>query len=402
MTDVTRMLTLKGAKHTDVNTFTNTPGTTRIIDPESHGFYPRDYTRLERKLSSTDNRRFAATIGPKKLDPLNLGVRLRGVNGNTGGALVASSSLEVGEMFDSFFGANAVVPAGASTTATGGNGATPNITVTSGAGFANGDMILVATSLGFIAREVVSGGGTGTLVVDRTFSGTVTNGGTAFRGVRWSINRAVHKHVPMYFNSEGEDWAVDWFGCFGESLLLDFKQGDVVKAGMTWRPNNWAPATEANPSFTGGVAGSEIVAIAANFYIANFSALVADLKLSFKNNVVAREAFQGANGYHGYEIVDKDDVKVSGSIYVGDVTTLGELLYNSGATPPSVKTLQSVNTVYDCAIEVAAGAGQSFYCRLPALEFRGDIVDKGGLAAFQFEGYAVEPASGSPCRFSLF
>ncbi len=405
MTDVTRMLSLKYAKHTDANTFSNTPGTLRIIEPEdAAAFYPSEVQRLERKLASPDNRRFPHRPGPKKLDVRSLKMRLRGVNNNDGGALVAQSATEHGEMWDTFFGANATVPSGAATTVTGGNGATPNVTVTSGAGFANGDGILFATSasapFGYIAREVVSGGGTTTLVVDRTFSGTPV--GTAYRAVRHVLSRSTHKHVHGFFSAEGENWRCDYFGCIAESLELDMKEGDVVRCTMGWRPMDWGEVDEANPAYVGATAGAEILAINSAFYLGSTEYLVKGLKLNAQNVVAPRDCVNGVNGVHGYEIVDKDEVLLTGQIYVGDNGgSIGELVYDAGS--PTVKALQSPTSApaptFDVAIELAnGGPGQSLYIRMPALDLRGEIKDSNGLAVFDFQGYACEPSSGSPLR----
>lgn len=408
MTDVTRMLSLQVAKHTDANTFSNTPGTLRVVEPEEANFYPSDVERLERKLYSVDNRRYAHTPGPKKLEPRNLKYRLRGVASNDGGALVASSATEQGEMWDSHFGASATVPSGAATTVTGGNGATPNVTVTSGAGFANGDMILFATAasapFGYVARQVISGGGTTTLVVDRPYSGTPT--GTAYRCVRHSLSRSTHKHTHLYARAEGEDWRCDYFGMISESLELDMKEGDVVRCTQSWRPMDWSPQTEANPSYAAAGAGSEIVSFNGAFYIASVEFLTKSLKLSAQNVIAARGCVNGVNGVHGYEVIDKGEAVISGQIYVGDNGgSIGELVYASGT--PTVKALQAPTTspapTFDCAIELSnGGPGQSMYIRAPALDIRGQLVDSGGLLVFDFKGYATEPSSGSPLFIGVF
>jgi hypothetical protein len=418
MTGVNRILTLQYGKHANVADVSTAPVTFRNVDLLEGDFLPRTADAIERPLASTDGRRFPATVGKKLLDPLPCSLRLRGFNGNSGGAITAANiaaGLDTSDMFDSLFGADVAAIVGAAPTVAG--GASPNLTASSGV-IANGDMVVFQTSTGTFAREVVSGGGTANLVLDRAYTGTPVAASTIFRAPgRWNWSTSITAHKHLGFRAEGQDWRVDYLGCMADGFEIDFKEGEALKLSSSWMPTDWSQATEANPSYSAPGAGNEIVALNVGFYIGDAEFLAKDLKLSAKLGTIPRPCANGPNGVYGYLCPDKTGVSITGGLYVGDnPSSLGELQYAAGS--PSARDLQhgSSSGVYvpgtfkqtrDIAIEIAsvisaAAVGPSVYLRAPAADFRGRLVDEGGLLVFRFEAFCTAPATGGAMRLGIF
>lgn len=395
MTELSRLLSLKFGVHTSAQDLSSTPASMRVIEPMSQDFYPRDKKRIERNLFSADNRRFTSRVGPDDLSAMPLALPLRGVNGNTGGALTFQGNMEACDLLDVMFGAAAGALVGAAPTIAG--GVTPNLTASSGV-VNTGDMVLFNTTSGWYMREVVSGGTTVNLVLDRAYPGTVVSASTIFRSARWNVNAAIHSHIHGFFRAEWEDLRVEYPGCMAESLDLDFAEGNVVNMSTSWLPNDVQPAIDAALSYVGATAGQDIVNINAEFYIGDTEFLASSLKFSLKNALKARSCVNGVNGVHGYISSNKDDCVLSGSIYVGPNTgSIGEIQYDAGT--PSFRDLIESSTTKDIALQVGGLPGEALYLRLPAAEIRGRMADNDGSVMFNFEAFAT---GASPARLGVF
>lgn len=400
---ISRVVEIRAGKHASAADFSSTPGSLIALEPDSHGFMPPDRRRIRRSFASLDNRRLADIVGPVDLAPCALVVPVRGASVSAGAAFDPETATELGVLFDCVFGAASVDPASTGTTATGGNGATPNITVTSGTNYVDGMAILFDTDTGTFAREIVSGGGTGTLVLDRTYTGTPT--GTVHRLAHWDATPANSEHVHAYFDVEGEDWRRIYAGCMS-SLDLDMKEADVVKASFSWLPTNVTDSADANPSHTAPTAGSYIVNVNGDLRIGNASFLARDLKFSLGASPVARPSIQGPQGVSGYVVPNLDECKLTGRFYLGDnASSLGEIVDDSGT--PSLDSLQGGNTVgalpttRDVAVQIGTIAGACLYLRIRAAEFRAKIVDVDGQPCVDFTAYATRPTTGAIATLHL-
>lgn len=402
--EVTRILELKFGKHASVSDWTASPSTLRVIQPESASIYPRDTRRLERNLGSPDNREFASLIGPQDLSPFSVTQLMRGVSGNVGAAFTPQTTMEQADMLDVIFGATASGPTStACTVAAAGHTPASGIIVVVGTSIANGEMILFSVTSGadFIAREVVSGGGTTTLTLDRAYVGTPTTGSTVLRAARWNVDPTIHDRVHGGFTAEGEDWFQSILGCMCESFELQMTEGEIVRMVTSWAPTSFAPAAAGSPSFTAPTFGSEIVAVNSALWIAGVEYLVQGLNFKLSNSLRPRMTPAGANGQLGYVVKRISDVVLSGMFYAGtNAGSIGEMQYNAGT--PSFRNLTESATVQDIAVQIGLSTGAALYLRLPACEVHAVGADSDGLLMWQFTATARKPSSGSACRLGVF
>lgn len=407
MSDLSRMLLVQAAKHTSSTAFAASEiGTLFFLECEAIDALPRDTVRIERNLYRGDNKEYASIRGPKSLDPISMTIPVRGVSGNTGTAAFASATTtELGQLFESVFGAAATDPSGSGESATGGTGSSSQVTLASGANYANNGGILFANTDGTVfARQIVSGGGTGTLTLDRDFTGTAATS-TVVRGARYTVTSSTSMHTPMFFRVEGENHRRDYVACYS-SLDLDFTEGQAVKASFSWMPTDWSDNAEANPSFSAPTAGSYIVNIGGLFYIGDSAFLLKDAKLSLGCEYVPRTTITGANGIHGHICVRKRPV-LTGRMYLGTNASFGEIADSSGT--PSLNSMQALDvaagvapTTRDISLQVGSLGSQAMYVRIPAAEFSARVVDDGGVEMIEFSARATRPSSGNLLDLFLF
>lgn len=409
MSDLARMLSVVFAKQSSATVFDAASiGTAFSLEPESCEVMPRDTVRLERNLVRGDNQEYASVIGPKALDPIAMTLLMRGVSGNTGtSAFASATTTEIGQLLDCIIAA-AVDPSGAGSTATA--GATPNLTMTSGANYANGDGVLFATSTGTWAREIVSGGGTSTLVLDRAYTGTVSNPTTILRGAHWLLTPATSMKTHGFIRAKGEHWERSYAGCMS-SLDLDFSEGQVVKASMSWQPTDWTDTT-VGTAFSAPTAGSHIVNIGATFMIGDTAFLLKGAKLTLGYTISPRTTVVGPNGIQGY-VVTREQPVLTGSLYVGSNSSFGEINDSSG-TPRINSLTQTTNdsgtaitagtaaATYDISLQVGTAGSQAMYLRMPAAEFSGKVAQDNGVEVINFSAKATRPSSGSALRLFLY
>ena len=392
--------------HSNVADHTSTPGTLGVVECMSaEGLLPRQNVPIERDLMAADGGRYPAIVGVQDLSPITLKTMFRGVNSNTGGAVSDwEAKMEQGYMLASFFGAVGDPTASAAPTISG--VASTTLTVSSNV-LADKDIILIpcsaATGTAEI-RQVVSGGGTTSPVVDRTLQGTFTNGGTVVRLARYQVDTSITQHAPSYIEGEWVD-AADigraYFGCVPESLELDFPSGDMVSMQTVWQPNSWTDLAAANPTYAAPTTGSAIVVADARFMIANAEFLLENAKLSIKHTLRYRAATTGQNGRLGAVIRRKHDIVLSGRMFVGDnASSLGEVQDDSGTPTLSAlledaSTVGGLRTTRDISLQVGTVAGSCMYLRIPAADFRGQVSSVDGVTMYDFTAIATRPASGS-------
>ncbi len=400
--EIDRILDLRFGKHSSAASFTATPGTLRRLNPETCDFRPKDHRRLERVLKSADNKRFSGVIGPSDLSAHQLSMMLRGTSSPGGAAFTPQSTMDCADVLDVVVGSASPGPVGVACTAVaaGSDGATKTL-VLSGTSYANGDMLLFSTDVGVFLREVVSGGGTTTVVLDRIFTGTVVNGGAVARAARWNHDPTVHDHVHGGFSVEAENWKQLVLGCMAESMEITFAEGEVAMLTTSWLPTVLTPDVDGSLSFTAPTAGQEIVCVNGAFWIGDVQYLTENMVLRWNNRLRPRRTPQGANGVLGYVVVEQDDVSLSGRIYAGSNSgSLGEMQYDAGT--PSFRDLTEGNTTRDIAFQIGTVAGAALYVRIPAADIRATAVESDGLTMWEVQAMATRPSSGSNCRIGIF
>ena len=151
MTDVSRLLTVRHALHSDSSTFTGTPGTLfplRCTDDVA-GLYPRNRVTLARNLRSQGGRRYTHAGGAQDVADITLATEFRGVDSNTGAAVAAwEAKMEQGLLLQSLFGAVAPATTGGAATiaASGHTPASGIVAFTAAANVQNGAVIAFAST----------------------------------------------------------------------------------------------------------------------------------------------------------------------------------------------------------------------------------------------------------------
>lgn len=398
---------LKFGLHSSTTDFTSTPGTVSTLNALSHGLRPRERSLIERPGFSADNRMLAPMNGVMDIGAFAVEMMFRGVSGNAGGAFTPQSSMEQARMLDSIFGTAAAAITGSAATVAGGS--TPGLTASSTV-VNDGDMILFQTSTGWFAREVVSGGGTVNLVLDRAYTGTPTNGSTIYRAARWNGAPATIMHTHGYFRAENlvDNWRRDAFGCCAESMSLACAEGDVVRMSSSWRPNDVQDVAETDPSYSGPTAGDGIPCAGSWLWLGDTAFLARGLRVEITNELAPRVTTQGTNGVLGYAVRNKR-YTVSGQLYIGANTgSIGEL-QDSAGTPSAVDLMASsasagsVRATYDLAVQLGARGTAALYARMPAASFsaRGEAGPE-GQSVLAFTATAVAPSAGAPFRLGVF
>lgn len=404
MTGQRRVFNLRFGKHASTSDFTSTPGTLHQLSPEGDpGFKPVGRMKLERGGVNAAGRFLSPLAGPNMLGDHQLEQILSGISGNAGGALDAAAESEVGAILDVITGTAAVNPSSTATTATGGS--TTSVTVTSGVNISNGVGILFSNGTDTVAREVVSGGGSGTLTIDRNSGGTPT--GTIIRSSYWTINPAISMHTHGYFAGEGEDYERLFFGCMGTGKITA-AMNDYCKLVTSWKPNNITDSPEDDPTFTAHTTGQAIVAVASTMYLGNTAYTFKDLEIDFGGTIVARQAHNGTHGVHGYAVFDKKP-KIRGKFYLGAISALLE--HDDSASSPlnttigqgTDKSVGAALTTFDVGIQIGTLATGCAYFRAPLAAFtKYDPISIDGMEGFDFELTCYGPTTGTPLHIHLF
>jgi hypothetical protein len=335
---------------------------------------------------------------------------LRGPSGNAGGAITSATATEVGDVLDTVLGA-ATDPSGAATTATGGTGATPNVTVASGTNVANGVVCAFLTDgvTAPIVRQVESGGGTGTLVLDRTYTGTVTAGGVFYRGPRWSVAPATHELTHSFLRGEADNRMREFFGCMA-ALKIDLAVGQYARLMADFNYTDVQDAAEANPTFTGPTSGNAVVTSNNKLFIGNDQFMALDLAVDFGGAVKPRVANSGPHGVQGYTVERAGDnplPKITGKMYLGTNSTLGEVAdsantFRSNYAQGWDKSAGENSTSWDIALQAGNVIGGIAYFRARAGVFTGwEEISIDGKDGVQFEITCFDPSSGAPLDISL-
>lgn len=405
------LLYLKFGKYSSATDYSSTAPTLVDMLPDGgrDSFGSRSPIVLARDPSHPSNRRFPGVRGPTDLSkPVTPEFIVHGLSGNNGGAITPSAATDLSQMLDVLFGIASVDPAGAATTVTGGTGSTPNLTVASGAGIPNGMVVGFSTDAdGFIMRQVRSGGGTGTLVLDRTYSGTPS--GTVIRLARWVFDPSVLQHAHGYFRAEWANWRRDFWAALGTGRF-DLTNGQYVKLLTSWMFSGCDDVAEANPTFTEQTRGSALVSTNAAFYIGNAQLFATDISVEIGGDVRARPSFDGTNGVKGYASFKGPGTprpKIACKLYRG--TGTGEVADSTGT--PSLNTLQgtgldlgAAKTALDIAVAVGrAAAGLGYWVMRGAECVKADDIEVDGYQMIdcEFLGNSASPSSYYPLEFHL-
>ncbi len=414
---ISRIRSVQMGLHASTTDFTVAPVSPLFKEPEVANVMPRDRVRHERETFRDDNQNYAEILGGKQLEALNIDLKLRGFSANTGAVLDSQTQTEVGPLLTAICGSAATEPASTATTVTGDTGASSTITVASGTNVVNGAGVLFDTTVSSVSikncREVVSGGGTGTLVLDRDHADGAPGGDNVlYRGTRWDFTPSVSKHTHVGIIAEGEDWYRYYNGCMS-NLVLKVEPGMPVTFSTSWMPTGWSDAAEVNPTFTAPTAGAYVMGVNSSLWIGDDKVLLKSCELDFGHVITPRPCINGTDGVHGYLVTRKSPV-LKGRLYFGvGGLSFGELADSTGnislnkiqgltTSAAAAATAGTVASTYDVALQVGDSPTQAMYVRMAAATFRGRLVEENGIECCDFECHARRPSSGAPVRLFLF
>jgi hypothetical protein len=399
MTDISRLLTLRHALHTNATTFTGTPGTLlplQVTD-EASSFLPRQRTPIDRSLRSLSGRRFPHIRGAQDVADLTVATEFKGVNANTGAAVTDwEAKMEQGYLLASLFGAVAPATTGAAPTiaAAGHTPASGIVAFTAAANVQNGAVIGFATASGFQVGRVASGGGaaTTTVTLDHPYSGTPTTSATVFRFGVYSVSDSVTSHVHAFFAAEGENWRRDYFGCAPMSMNLSIPNTGALAMSSVFSPSTWADVAEANPAYADPTAGNPIVNDGGIFRLDGTEFLLRNASITYNCGTAIRETATKANGRLGgvCGTGEGKSFMIEGELYISDTATLGELVDNAGS--PTLSALLGsdvaagqVSTAREVSLQVGTEAGGCVYALLPTADFRASVQTSGAFPVLRFQ-----------------
>ncbi len=394
MADIGRLLSLTAGLNASLNLFDSAPGSFLPLLPRSSvpSLLPRGRTPIERPIVTVDGRRLPRIHGARDIGAIEMPLEFKGANNNTGGAVATwEDKLEAGVLLASLFGAVATATVGAAPTVAGGSGTA--LTASSTA-LANLDIVLVPTSAGGEIRQVVSGGGTTSLVLNAALVGTPTNAATIIRLGRYAHSPSTTNHKHVWFNAEWENARRRYRDCAPSAFSLTIPNTGLVEFDSTWMPNDYDDTAEANPAFVSPTAGSPIVSGGNTFIVAAKSLMLRSAKLTVGLGLAMRETSTGANGVKGGVCADKTAVMLEGECYVGDdVGTIGELVDDSGT--PSLDDILGTDaalgaaiTTRDVMLQVGTVPGACMFIRLPEADIRGQVVEGGAFNVLKFSAMA--------------
>jgi hypothetical protein len=394
MTDVSRLLTVRHALHSDSSTFTGTPGTLfplRCTDDVA-GLYPRNRVALARNLRSIGGRRYTHARGAQDVADITLATEFRGVDSNSGGAVAAwEAKMEQGLLLQSMFGAVAPATVGvAPTVAASGHTPASGILAVVGTTTANGQVIAFASTTGLQMGRILSGGGTTALTLDHPYTGTPTTGATVFRMAVYTVSDSVTHHVHAFLTGEGESWRRDYFGCAPMSMALSLASGQIVGMSSVFSPTSWSDVAEADPAHAEPTAGSPIVADRVRLLIDGVEYFASNLSINYNNATQIRDVDTiGGNGRLGgvCGAGDGKSFTIEGEVLIGATSpALSGELTDAAMVPllGSDVNAGAVSTVREVALLVGSDVGAIMYALLPTADFVASTAVVNGLSRMRF------------------
>lgn len=427
MSELNKIMTVRAGKQASAVSFPigTVPGTLPFLDDLVDAqLLPRGTERIERDTYREDNEDATSVVGVKELDDIGLTLLARGVSGNAGGALARLTDTPYGHLFDSIMGTG-TDKAEVATAITGDTGASGIITVTTGTGHVDGGGVLFMDGNGdYVAREIVSGGGTGTLTLDRDHQdGAPGSDNIPYGSVHWSPLGLTSMHTPLYIRAEGANWCRDYGGCYGD-LTIEIDDKGCARFAMKWMPTDWRDTAEPNTAFSAPSAGNFVMGMGSRLWVDETESYMmkgGTLRLGY--TIEPRGTSFGVNGVHGY-IVRKKQPVFEATLYVG---TNGAMITNStgfGEVEDSNATALlcfskiaglvtkadgsvalpagSPAETHDIGIQIGARPKGTIYARMPAAELSGRFDVDNGVEVIKLMARARRPSSGAALRLHCF
>jgi len=373
---------------------THEPGSLTAICAEGNPEPRVAQTKLARNLRKGDMEMTARIQGPR-----DAGISFtteaygNGTEGADGVAAVAAESTD--ELFRAVMGQAGVAGTGDTVSASSGT----SLTV-AGTDIANGDFLLLtgATSGRKQVRQVVAGGGTTSLTLDRALTeddGTAEDAatGVAIAGVRWDLDNENQDQDTYFFDYEGKTDRHQILGAVCTALEIAVPSGgERVLLNWNFDGNDWErEGTLASPTVGTNSDGQVITAANAPLWIGNDQFMVRDMAITITRKANRKVTQFGENGYHGHATTGSE-VSITGTIYLGtdDLEAIA-----------SYKDTLNGNSTQDILIQIGRTSGRILAIRAQAADFSADKVSVDGLDAIQFTATASRFASPATTSLSV-
>lgn len=399
-------------KHASATDFTTSPVSFMHLLPERHTFTSPDTVRLRRAPSHPQNKGFAPLRGPIDMSQAyELEQILRGLSGNSGGAIDPELTTDVAQILDVAFGTDSVDPSGVVTTATGGTGASKILVVTEQARFPIGTVIMFTSSTGTFVRQVrarAASSGAGNLTLDRTFTGTVQSH-NVIRCARWKADPAIYEHTHGGFFVEYDNERRLYLGGLC-TARMDFSRGQYGKLITSWRFTDVQDIAEADPTFSEPTAGSALVRMNNKFWIGDDAYYSTDLSVDLGGSVVARSVDDSPHGVLGYLNFKGGDaarpklsVKLLRGVNTGEVAdSTGTLSRNKAQSWD--KALGDAQSTLDVAFQVGGAAAAFGYGVMSAATItsaKDAVIDGYKMLELELEATGPTDTNLAPFEFHL-
>lgn len=377
----------------------------------AHDFVPPGRIPLAQELVHPANAGFPPMAGPIDVSTIHKVEQiLRGLNGNTGAAIDPELTCDLAKILDTIAGTDSIDPAGAATTATGGNGAAKTLAVTEMARFPVGTVVRFTTTDAAVTtvwhrqvRARAAGSGAGNVTFDRIYSGTVDAGQTVIRAARWVFDPSVYEHVLGGFDVEV--FAKMRRGFYGgmAKAVLDFSTGREAKLITSWRFTDVVTIATASPTFAAPTTGNPIVRTNNAFYSGDTQYYSTGAKVDCGGNVVPRDVDAGPQGFLGFNVAKGEGnprPTISGTLLCGPAT--GEVA-DSGGGELTMQKGQAIDKnpgeaqrTHDIAFISGGPAGAFCYVVAPAAtRQKWTETTRNGYRVIDFELACVDTGSAS-------
>lgn len=292
------------ALHASATDWTTAPaaGDHKHLLLESHNLHSPDTLKVRRVADNPQNVGHPPFRGPVDVSKAyQLEMILRGLSGNSGGAIDPDSTTDCTRFLDALFGTASIDPAGAAATATGGTGASKILGVDEQARFPIGTVVRFTTDAGTFVRQVrarAGASGAGNLTLDRTFTGTVS-AATVVRAARWKDDPAVYEHTHLSLIAEYTGHLRRLFiGGMG-NWELNFargKEGRLIVSNL--RFTDIQDEANASPSYSAPTVGGAISRVGNKMWFGDDNYYATDIRVVGGGDVVGRGVDDSPQGQH--------------------------------------------------------------------------------------------------------
>jgi hypothetical protein len=387
-----RIRLLKTGKHASAQDITNDPVATYFLEPRNGFSITTDQETVERDLVRGDNENYSSLNGAKA-SGITFDLEARGLLNGAGDGVAAdyATNSQVGTLLDCICGAVGTNNTGQLSAAAGSSGTTIETDDTTAS---DGNAIMVAgVSSGVLqAREVVSGGGTTTLIVPRSLvddTGTVAAledaavSSVVYASSTWDLTPSNANHLHAWFEAEGDSFARKFFGCMSNAKLT-IDAGGLCLWGFEFQGTNWTDVA-GGLTFAAQNAGEPTLGLDVKFMIGD--SLTApngrwDLiegSVDFGMTMSPKASLDADNGLAGFKVLGFDPT-ITAKFY------FNEDLFNG---------LQEATT-RDISLQIGQQAGSAYLFRMPnadAREVKHTVTD--GIETIDCTFHATRPTAGS-------